>query len=354
MSESQQEQSTSINEPKEKAQELQKEEKEEEIKKEEVNNDKKEEILEKEKNEEKELSPEEEDKKELYDTIKDLKPEEANDNIKSKILTVAEIHLEYKKIEENKYGPEFDALQDKYDKQYQQIYDKIEEIVKSKEKIEITPEECEKYGISDDGENHEIEDYWQKLIINSRYFTTTDKDKTILKYIKKVKLVKFPDSVNNFRVDFIFQQNEFFTPEVLSKTYEYDKVAVLKKAIGTDIQWASKEKNPTIEKVKKKIKKGKKIFYDIKEEKIDSFFSFFSQVDDMTFLTDEVTFFKQDLFINQLEYYLDIVSKTKNGGLDDEDLDDEDEEGYNGGYKGGDKGRDRGYDDGKKEDCKQQ
>ena len=74
----------------------------------------------------------------------------------------------------------------------------------------------------------------------------------------------------------------------------------------------------------------------------------------MTFLTDEVTFFKQDLFINQLEYYLDIVSKTKNGGLEDEDLDDEDEEGYNGGYKGGDKGRDRGYDDGKKEECKQQ
>ena len=307
-----------------------------------------------EKKEEKELSPEEEDKKELYDAIKDLKPEDANDNIKSKILTLADIHLEYKKVEENKYGPEYDALQDKYDKQYQQIYDKIEEIVKSKEKIEITPEECEKYGITDDGENHEIEDYWQKVIINSRYFTITDKDKTILKYIKRVNMVKFPDSVNNFRVDFIFQQNEFFTPEILSKTYEYDKDAVLKRAIGTDIQWVSKDKNPTIEKVKKKIKKGKKIFYETKEEKIDSFFSFFSQVDDMTFLTDEVTFFKQDLFVNQLEYYLDIVSKTKNGGLEDEDLDDEDEEGYKGGYKGGDKGGDGGYDDGKKEECKQQ
>ena len=351
MSDSQQEQSTSTNEPKEAAQEPQKEEKavEEEIKKEEANNDEKEE-----KKEEKELSPEEEDKKELYDAIKDLKPEDANDNIKSKILALADIHLEYKKVEENKYGPEYDALQDKYDKQYQQIYDKIEEIVKSKEKIEITPEECEKYGITDDGENHEIEDYWQKVIINSRYFTITDKDKTILKYIKRVNMVKFPDSVNNFRVDFIFQQNEFFTPEILSKTYEYDKDAVLKRAIGTDIQWVSKDKNPTIEKVKKKIKKGKKIFYETKEEKIDSFFSFFSQVDDMTFLTDEVTFFKQDLFINQLEYYLDIVSKTKNGGLEDEDLDDEDEEGYKGGYKGGDKGGDGGYDDGKKEECKQQ
>ena len=34
-----------------------------------------------------ELSPEEEDKKELYDAIKDLKPEDATDSIKSKLLS---------------------------------------------------------------------------------------------------------------------------------------------------------------------------------------------------------------------------------------------------------------------------
>ena len=299
--------------------------------------------------EEKELSPEEEDKKELYDAIKDLKPEDANDNIKAKLVSMADVHLEYKKIENDQYGKEYDALQDRYDKQYQQIYDKIDEIVKSKENIEITPEDKEKYGISDEGENHEIEDYWQKVIINSRYFTITEKDKAILKYIKKVNMVKFPENVNNFRVDFIFQQNEFFTPEVLSKTYEYDKDGVLKKAIGTDITWSSKEKNPTIEKVRKKYKKGKRFFNEEKEEKVDSFFSFFSQVEDMTFLSDEVTFFKEDIFVNQLEYYLDIVSKTKNGGLDDEDLDDEEEDGNDGNKdKGGEAA------DGKKEECKQQ
>ena len=335
--------------------EIKDEREEKEVKKEKEEKVNKEEIKEeKDEKDEKDLSPEEEDKKELYDAIKDLKPEDANDNIKSKLLSLADMYLEYKKIENDKYGQEYDALQDKYDKQYQQIYDKIDDIVKSKEKIEITPEECEKYGITDDGEILEIEDYWNKVIINSRYFTITDKDKTILKYIKNVKLVKFPENVNNFRVDFIFQQNIFFTPEILSKTYEYDKDGVLKKAIGTDIQWVSKDKNPTIEKVKKKIKKGKKIFYETKEEKIDSFFSFFSQVDDMSFLTDEVTFFKEDLFINQLEYFLDIVTKTKNGGLDDEDLDDEDEDGYKDGDKGGYKGGDGENKDGKKEECKQQ
>ena len=245
----------------------------------------------KESKEEKELSPLEEDRKDLYDAIKDLKPEDANDNIKAKVLLLADVHLDYKKVEDEKYNIEYDALQDKYDKQYQNIYAKIEEIVKSKDKIEIDQEDYEKYGIKDEGENHEIEDYWNKVIINSRYFTINEKDKTIIKYIKKVNMVKFPENVNNFRVDFIFQPNEFFTPEILSKTYEYNKEGTLKKAIGTDIEWKSKEKNPTIEKVKKKVKRGKKFIQEMKEEKVDSFFSFFSQVDDMTFLTDEVTFF---------------------------------------------------------------
>ena len=296
--------------------------------------------------EEKELTPEEEDKKDLYDAIKELKPEEVNDNIRAKLLAVADVHLEYKKIENDQYGKEYDALQDKYDKQYQEIYDKIDQIVKSKDKIEVTPEEMEKYGITDDGENHEIEDYWQKVILNSRYFTINEKDKAIIKYIEKVNMVKFPQNVNNFRVDFIFKPNEFFTPEVLSKTYEYDKDGVLKKAIGTTIEWKSPEKNPTVEKVRKKYKKGRKFFNEEKEEKVDSFFSFFSQVEDMTFLADEVTFFKEDIFVNQLEYYLDIVSKTKNGGLDDDDLDDWDDDGQ------GDKGGEGA--DGKKEECKQQ
>ena len=77
--------------------------------------------------EEKELSPEEEDKKELYDAIKDLKPEEANDNIKAKLLALSNVHLEFKKIENDQYGKEYDTLQDKYDKQYQEIYEKIED-----------------------------------------------------------------------------------------------------------------------------------------------------------------------------------------------------------------------------------
>ena len=335
-----------------------KEEVKEEDKKEEIKEEIKEEVKEEDKKENKkeekpaenEDKEEEEDKKELYEAIQDLKSE-VSENVKSKLLLLSDLHLEYKKFENDQYGFEYDSLQDKYDRQYIEIDNKIDEIVNSKENIQLTPEEMEQYGIKEECEPKEIEDYWEKVIINSRYFTITDKDKIILKYLTKVKIEKLPENLNDFRVDFYFKENEFFNNEILSKKYTYGKDSLIKKAEGTDIDWKSPDKNTTIEKVKKRIKKGKKYFNEIKETKVDSFFSFFAQVDDMNFITDEVTFFKEDLFTNQLEYYMDIVSKTKKGGLDDEDDDDDLDDDYD---KNNKKDRKDDANDGKKEECKQQ
>ena len=311
----------------------QEEEDKKEVKQEEDKKEEKEEIPEN--KEEKELSANEEDKKEIYDAIKDLKPEEVSDNVKSKLLSLSNVHFDFQKIKDDQYGVEYDSLTDQYDKKFLELDEKIDSIVttKEKEKIEITQDEKEKYGITDDdAEVKEIEDYWEKVIINSRYFTITDKDKIILKYLHKVKMVKFPGNnnhnINDFRIDFYFKENEFFSNEILSKTYIYQKDATLKKAEGTKIEWKSPDKNK--------------------------------------FLTDEVTFFRDDLFVNQLEYYLDIVSKTKNGDFDDgEDYDDGYDDGYNNNYdnnnydkydkgkKGGKYGG-NGGNDGKKEECKNQ
>ena len=212
----------------------------------------------KEQNDEKELSPEEEDKKDLYDAIQDLKPEEASDNIKSKLILMTDVYLDCKKVEREEYAKEYDILQDKYDQKYQDLDERIDIIVNSKEKIELTQEEKDQYGIKDDEEETKpIDDYWEKVIINSLYFTITDRDKIILKYLTKVKTVKFPDNVNDFRVDFYFKENEFFSNKILSKKYIYGKESTLKKAEGTIIEWKSPEKNTTIEKVKKKIKEEK-------------------------------------------------------------------------------------------------
>ena len=315
----------------EKNEEIKKEEKEEnkenENKNEETNKEEKEEKenkneeTKKEDNEENEINEEEEDRKELYEAIEDLKPDEASDNIKSKLIIISEIHLEQKRVENDQYLKEYDALEDKYEKKYAEIYEKINSVVKSKEKIELTPEEMKQYDIKDEAEveTKPIDDYWEKVVINSRYFTITEKDKKILKYLTNVKYIKYPESLNDFRVDFYFDKNEFFENEILSKKYIFGKDSSVKKAEGSSIDWKSPDKNTTIEKIKKKVKKGKKYITETKEQKVDSFFSFFSQVDNMTFISDEVTFFREDLFGNQLEYYLDIVSKTKNGGLDDDD-----------------------------------
>ena len=385
MSDSQEKEQEKLNndeapeEKEKKEEELQNPEKQEEKKEEkEQEEDKKDEnekaeeapIPEKDKNE---LNAEEEGKKEILDAIKDLKPEEVSANVKSKLILLSNVHSDYLKIKEDQYGIEYDTIRDIYDKKNQEIYDKIETIVttKEKEQIEITQEEKEKYGITDDDiEVKEIVDYWEKVIINSRYFAITDKDKVILKYLNKIKMEKFPknntNNINDFRVDFYFKENEFFSNEILSKTYIYNKDATLKKAEGTKINWKSPEKNTTIEKVRKKTRKGKRVFNEEKEKFVDSFFAIFEQVDDMNILTDEVGFFKEDLFLNQLEYYLDIVSKTKNGDFDDgEDYDDGYDDGYNNNYdnnnydkydkgkKGGKYGG-NGGNDGKKEECKNQ
>ena len=386
MSDSQEKEQEKLNndeapeEKEKKEEELQNPEKQEEKKEEkEQEEDKKDEnekgegapIPEKDKNE---LNAEEEGKKEILDAIKDLKPEEVSANVKSKLILLSNVHSDYLKIKEDQYGIEYDTIRDIYDKKNQEIYDKIETIVttKEKEQIEITQEEKEKYGITDDdSEVKEIVDYWEKVIINSRYFAITDKDKVILKYLNKIKMEKFPknntNNINDFRVDFYFKENEFFSNEILSKTYIYNKDATLKKAEGTKINWKSPEKNTTIEKVRKKTRKGKRVFNEEKEKFVDSFFAIFEQVDDMNILTDEVGFFKEDLFLNQLEYYLDIVSKTKNGDFDDgEDYDDGYDDGYGNNYdnnnnydkydkgkKGGKYGG-NGGNDGKKEECKNQ
>ena len=275
------------------------------------------------------LSIEEEDRKDLYDAINDLKPEEANDNIKLKLMSLSEINIELKKLDNDNKGPEYEKIKDGYDKKYQIIYDKMADIVKSSEKIEISPEDYDKYGINQDDQSppSEISDYWLKVVKNSRYFFISEKDEQILKNLKKVELVKFKDKLNDFRVDFIFCENEFCNTEILSKNYIYDKDGVFEKAKGTEINWKSNDKNPTKGIVHKKIRRGKRFIHQDKEENVESFFDFFNKLDDLTYLADEAYFFKDEFFPNQLEYYLDIASKLKSKNDNDEnDLDDDEQE----------------------------
>jgi nucleosome assembly protein 1-like 1 len=77
-------------------------------------------------------------------------------------------------------------------------------------------------------------------------------------------------------LNFKFTANEYFANETLTKEYYLDSMlrgeSSLTNIEGCDIEWKT-GKNLTMKKVKKKGKRGKPVFKEVKQE---SFFNFFS------------------------------------------------------------------------------
>ena len=230
---------------------------------------------------------------------------------------------------------EYDVLEEKFDKQYIDIYKKINDIVSNKTQPELSAEEMAAYKITEDtAESKPIEGYWYKVIENSHYFTIINKDKEILKLLTNVSMEQV-EGKKDFIVHFDFAKNDFFTNERLSKKYIFEKDDV-KSAEPTEINWISDDKNHTKEKKNMKMKRGTKTVSKTVTEDVDCFFSFFNKNTELVFLEDEVTFFQEELFANQLEYFLGLVDLThfdKDDEIeeaededDDDDDDDDDEE----------------------------
>ena len=268
-----------------------------------------------------------------------------NSEIKSKLLQLNYFNNEKYQIEKN-YAKEYDIIKAKYENKYLEIYSEIQKIINGESKEKISNDEIKKYlkeneKIEENLDESKIEDYWEKVIINSKYFTITEKDKKILKYLKKVWMEKIENNINNFIINFQFEKNDYFSNEILYKKYYFPENEENKpnKIDVCEINWYSQDKNHTIEKKKKKIKKGKNVTTKIITEDIDCFFSFFKNNECNSFTNDECFFFKEDLFNNQLEYYLNIrVGITYHADdLKDDDDDDDDI-----------------YENKKKEECKNQ
>jgi nucleosome assembly protein 1-like 1 len=230
---------------------------------------------------------------------------------------------------------EIDIINDKYDLQYINIYNKINAIVKGVTDIsdQITPEDKEKYSIKDNEDGAtaatgtEIKDYWSKVIKNSKYFTINSKDEKILAYLTNVTYEKIEEGKKDFKITFEFSANEYMDNDKIVKEYNFNKDKELTGAKSTEIKWKSDDCNPTKELKKKEIKKGKKKQVKTLLKDVDSFFSTFKQNDDnLTILDDEVSFFEEEFFANQLELYLNLESSKKFDADDDEDDDDEDDD----------------------------
>ncbi|KAJ9511123.1 hypothetical protein QJQ45_013180 [Haematococcus lacustris] len=108
-----------------------------------------------------------------------------------------------------------------------------------------------------------------------------DKDIEVLKYLKDIMSEPLVEDevLHGFKLKFLFDENPYFTNTVLEKAYHMlpEDDGVLEKAEGTKIEWKA-GRDVTIKIMKKKPKKGAKpdTKPQIKTEKVDSFFNFFS------------------------------------------------------------------------------
>ena len=234
------------------------------------------------------------------------------------------------KVEEQGYEKEYNTLKSAYDSQYRVIYDEISKIVGGQGIPSISPEEKTKYEISAEAPDSEqgIPEYWQLALKNSAYFPLNEKDEKILVHLKDIKMKVDDANINNFTIEFVFSENEYFTPNVLTKTYFFNsETDDLEKTQGSPINWSSQEKNPRVEIKTKKIKKGKSVETKKVENIVPSFFDLFAdQTKDDYAASDEANFWKDDFFANSLEYYLDIIDTEDDFSGEDEEFDDEEDE----------------------------
>ncbi|KAK3545067.1 hypothetical protein QTP86_033301 [Hemibagrus guttatus] len=212
---------------------------------------------------------------------------------------------------EAKFYEEVHELERKYAALYQPLYDKRSDIIKAA--YEPTEEECEwkqpeeedtlsselkeKAKVEEEKKDEEKEDpkgipeFWLTVFKNVDLLSEMlqEHDEPILKHLQDIK-VKFSDAGQpmSFTLEFHFEQNDFFSNTVLTKTYKmrsepdesdpfsFDGPEIMG-CTGCTIDW-TKGKNVTLKTIKKKQKhKGRGTVRTVtKTVPNDSFFNFFS------------------------------------------------------------------------------
>ena len=297
----------------------------------------------------KEISNDDEEKL-IMKTIEKIQ----NPEKQAKLLYLNKITNEREKIAENADKEQKDLIR-KYNIKYSNIYNEINDIVFGKHNnLQITEEEKKKYNIdSSDSNTNDIKSYWKTVLENANYFMFDDEDKKVLNYLNNII---YEETENGFKVSFIFDENEYFEPNILSKKYIYDNKNEISSIKATEINWKKEEfKNKKyIKQVKnKKDKKDKDKDKDKKDNKNKNndmnvnlgLFSIFKSIDninkkekeeekkgeineelenELVIIDEEIDFFKNDLFKNQLEYYLNIM-EIQEEGYDDEEYGEEED-----------------------------
>jgi len=237
--------------------------------------------------------------------------------VKRRIKALKKLQLQYTEMEADFYK-EVHALEVKYDKMHQTLYDKRGKVVNATH--EPTDEEAD-YPSDDDDEDEKdlskemeekakieekekpeeskvhdmdentkgIPEFWLTIFKNVDLLAemVQDYDEPILKNLTDI-LLKFHDEPMGFTLEFQFSENEHFTNKTLTKYYEMKCVPdkedpfsfegpEIFKCKGCSVDW-KKGKNVTVKTIKKKQKhKSRGAVRTItKTVQNDSFFNFFN------------------------------------------------------------------------------
>ncbi|CBH14229.1 nucleosome assembly protein-like protein,putative [Trypanosoma brucei gambiense DAL972] len=145
------------------------------------------------------------------------------------------------------------------------------------------PGRLEKAAAAPDGG---IPDFWLTAMCNAEVLdsTITERDRPALSHLQDIQLEHIDgDPHKGVRINFHFSPNEYFTNEVLSKTYrmafdEDSGEVEIDSMSATPVDWKSREKNLTVilKKKKQRHKTKREIRVVTREEKCPSFFNFFT------------------------------------------------------------------------------
>ncbi|KAI5963472.1 NAP1 [Candida pseudojiufengensis] len=220
--------------------------------------------------------------------------------IKNRIFGLKSIQQQQMKLEAE-FQKELLELEKKFFKKYEPLYLKRKEIIigkiePSENEIEEGKQldetlEREEEEEEEDGDEEEEEDdnekgipgFWLTALENLTTIqeTITDRDSEILSNLIDIRMKYL--NTPGFELIFEFQDNEFLNNKILTKTYHYQAELgysgdfVYDHANGCEINWKSKEKNPTIniERRKQRNKTTKQTRTVEKLTPTESFFNFF-------------------------------------------------------------------------------
>lgn len=351
-------------------------------------------------------------------------------NMKKRVYALRNIQKEYMGLEAEFYG-EINKLEQEFHKKYERLYQKRQEIISAK--YEPTEQECafsdddfedeeeesktkeeEEETNLDETKKNEMDDSESKIkdqifpddvkgvpefwssVLKSAQMTSAlveEDDDPVLKYLSDITLeyldsFKLEDKEIGFQLNFHFDENDFFTNSVLTKTYklqlspeEEDTLNYegpeITDCTGCTIEWKTPEMNVTNKIIKKKQKNKKTgaVRVTTVTEARESFFNFFSSIEDKLAMVaeDDPEAMEEDDAEEQAECMRDADYEIGHfirerlipravlyytGELNDEDDDEDDDGDYlNGEGEGSDIENDPDFDPSKVQqqpECKQQ